>query len=304
MSSNEVLPAAPPSAVPRYWLHLLLFLLTALSTTAVGARLAQNFARNRPVFDAERDILAFLEPFYQPSLLWQGLPFSATLLTILLAHEMGHYVACMRYRLDASLPYFLPAPTFIGTFGAFIRIRSIIYSRKVLFDVGVAGPIAGFVVLLPALGVGLALSRVVPGAEHRGDLVFGTPAVLWLLERIFFPGVASADIYLHPVARAAWVGVFATALNLLPIGQLDGGHILYAFLGEKHRLVSRAAILALIPLGFVYWPWWVWAVVLFFLGRRHPYIFDERRLDPRRRLLGLLALIMFLLCFMPAPIRT
>ena len=175
---------------------------------------------------------AYRELLSDPGPWLNGLAFSLTLLAILLAHEMGHYVTCMRNGLDASLPYFMPFPSLIGTLGAFIRIRSPIYSRQVLFDVGFAGPLAGFLLVLPAAIVGIACSRVVPGIAERGDLNFGTPALFWIFQHLFFPGAASADISLHPVARGAWVGVFATALNLLPIGQLDGGHILYAFRGR------------------------------------------------------------------------
>ncbi|MCX6624991.1 MAG: site-2 protease family protein, partial [Acidobacteria bacterium] len=153
---------------PRYWLHILLLLLTLFSTTLVGTRLAANFQANRPAFELERDLPAYLEYLAHPELLLAGLPFSLTLLTVLLCHEMGHYIACMHYKVDASLPYFLPAPTLIGTFGAFIRIRSPIYSKKILFDVGIAGPIAGFVMLLPPLAIGLAFSKVIPGIAERG----------------------------------------------------------------------------------------------------------------------------------------
>jgi membrane-associated protease RseP (regulator of RpoE activity) len=289
---------------PRYWLHLLLLALTALTTTAMGTRLVENFQANRPAFDLDRDLAAFAYIWRQPSALLMGLPFSLTLIAILLAHEFGHYLACRYYRVDASLPYFIPAPTFIGTFGAFIRIRSPIYTKQVLFDVGIAGPLAGFAVLLPALGIGLAYSKVLPGIGHRGDLVFGVPALVWLAEKVVFPGVTSADVYLHPVARAAWVGIFATALNLLPIGQLDGGHILYSFIGERHRTLSKVLVATLIPLGIFtrYWPWYVWAAVLLLVGLRHPVIFDATRLTPERRRLGYLALAIFALCFMVAPI--
>jgi membrane-associated protease RseP (regulator of RpoE activity) len=282
----------------------LLFVLTLITTTGVGARLSLNFHNNRPAIDLAEDLAAYSQLFLDPRSWLEGLPFSLTLLFILLAHELGHYVACRYYRLDASLPYFLPSPTIIGTFGAFIRIRSPIYSRRVLFDVGIAGPIAGFVFLLPALSIGLAFSKVVPGIAERGDLMFGTPTLFRLLEHLIFPGVSPADISLHPVARAAWVGVFATALNLLPIGQLDGGHILYAFFGERHRLLSRIFIAALIPMGFLYWPWFLWAAILFFFGLRHPVIYDPSELGPARKKLGWLALLVFLFCFMLAPVQT
>ncbi len=283
-------------------LSMCLFLLTLLTCAAAGARLDENFKANRPAIVIEEPIERFLIPTLDWRVLVTGLPFAFTLLGILFAHEMGHYLTCRWYRLDASPPYFLPAPPVIGTFGAFIRIRSPVYSRKVLFDVAVAGPLAGFVVLVPFLIAGLALSKIVPGVAHQGDFVFGTPVLLMVLEGWFFPNAASADIYLHPIARAAWVGIFATALNLLPIGQLDGGHLVYALFGERHRLLTRVALAALIPLGFLYPAWWAWALLLFWLGRRHPFIFDAEPIGWWRKLLGLLSAIIFLVSFMPAPI--
>lgn len=288
-------------ARPRYWLHALLFLLTLVTTTAVGSVLVNNFRHNQPAYEAASWLEVFTRLPLHPALLLRGLPFSLTLMGILLAHELGHYFACRYYRVDASLPYFLPAPTPIGTFGAFIRMRSPIYAKQVLFDIGIAGPLAGFAVLLPALGIGLACSKVLPGIANRGELVFGMPPLLWLLEKGIFPGVHASDIYLHPVARAAWVGIFATALNLLPIGQLDGGHILYSFIGERHKLFSRIFAVALLPLGFFYWPWYLWSALLLAFGMRHPSIFDPARLSAGRKRLGVLALAIFLLCFMVAP---
>lgn len=288
----------------RLWLYLLLFVLTLLTTTFVGARIVENFDQNRPAFVLEEDIDGYIEILQYPSRILPGLLFSIPLLVILLAHEFGHYLACIHYRLDASLPYFLPAPTFIGTLGAFIRIRSPIYSRRELFDVGVAGPLAGFVFLLPALGIGLAYSKVLPGIAQQGDLVFGVPLLIRGLEMLVFPGVPSADIYLHPIARAAWVGIFATALNLLPFGQLDGGHILYAVFSGRFRMLTRIFWFLLIPLGLLYWPWWVWAAVLFFIGLKHPVIYDPNPLSSGRRMVALLAVLVFAVCFMPAPIAT
>lgn len=294
-----------PRARARYWTHVLLILATLATTSTMGARLAYNFRTNRPAFDLERDAAAVSGIWAEPWRLAEGLPFSLTLLGILLAHELGHYLACAYYRVDATLPYFLPAPTFIGTLGAFIRIRSPIYGKRVLFDIGIAGPLAGFMALLPALAIGLAYSKVIPGIAQSGDLIFGTPPLLRLLEHCIFPGVPPSDIYLHPVARAAWVGIFATALNLLPIGQLDGGHILYSFVGDKHRLLSRVFAVALIPIGvFCWYGWLVWAALLFFFGMRHPAIYDTISLDEGRQKLGWAALLIFLLCFTLAPIQT
>lgn len=287
----------------RLWLHVLLLLATLVTASAAGARIAHNFENNLPAFRVEEDLLAILEPIDRPQLLLDGLPFALILLLILGAHEFGHYYFCVRYALNASLPYFLPAPSLIGTFGAFIRIRSLIYSRCDLFDVGVAGPIAGFVVLLPCLLVGLSMSRVIPGIAERGDMIFGQPLLLLICQSIVFPHTAAADIALHPIARAAWVGLFATALNLLPIGQLDGGHVLYAWFGERYQRRSWIFLALLIPLGFFWWPWWVWCAILFWLGRKHPYIHDEMGLDPLRQRWAIAAVVLFILCFMPAPFR-
>ena len=274
----------------------------------VGVVLTQSFEQNRPLtLDQYVNVVAAISA--HPLLLLQGLSFSVTLMLILLAHELGHYFACVHYGIDASLPYFLPAPTPIGTLGAFIRIRSPIYTRRALFDVGIAGPLAGFVMLLPAMALGLAFSKVIPGIAQRGELVFGVPAIQRILELAIFPGARSADIYLHPVARAAWVGTLATALNLLPIGQLDGGHILYSFFPQKHKLLSRILVGTLAVLG-VYlglhsqgWSWLVWAALLFFFALRHPVICDITPLGKNRTLLGLAALAIFLLTFTLVPIR-
>lgn len=294
-----------PRSGQRWWLHGLLLLLTALTTTIVGSRLASNFESNRPAFFIDDDFGFFLAIWETPELLLSGLPFSLTLLTILLAHELGHYLACHFHRIDASLPYFLPAPTLIGTFGAFIRIRSPIFSRRELFDVGVAGPLAGFVFLIPALGVGLALSKVLPGIAEQGDLVFGSPLLLWLAAKLVFPGVASSDLYLHPVARAAWVGLLATALNLLPIGQLDGGHILYAFFGRQHRRLSQIFAVVLAAVGIIFgWVGWIlWAGFFLWTGLRHPPIFDESPVGPGRVRVAILALLILMLSFTPVPVR-
>lgn len=285
----------------RYWLYGLLFGVTLLTTTVAGAAMQRDFDRNLP-FDLEQ-VFSFYGWFWQhPAELAHGLPFSLTLLAILLAHEFGHYFAAVYHRVDASLPYFLPSP-FLGTFGAFIRVRSPIYSKRALFDIGIAGPLAGFVFLLPALAVGLAFSKVIPNITHQGSVQFGAPGLELLLERIIFPGIRTADIYLHPVARAAWIGMFATALNLLPIGQLDGGHIVYSFFPKYHGAFSTLLALMLLPLGYFSWHGWIlWGLILLWLGRRHPLIYDDSELTPGRRRLGWVALIVFLLCFTFAPI--
>ena len=301
----------PARAHPhRLWLHLLLLLLTFITTSVIGSGFAASFRENRPL--EVEDLLRWGEFLHHPSMLVQGLSFSIPLLVVLLAHELGHYLACRFYRVDASLPYFLPAPVLIGTLGAFIRIRAPIYSKRKLFDIAVAGPLAGFSIILPVLAIGIAFSKVIPGVAERGDIVFGVPGVVRILEMLVFPGVTAPDIYLHPMARAAWVGVLATALNLLPIGQLDGGHILYAFAGERAKLASRVLAVSLIALGWNRNPdgtlsytysWLVWAVLLFLFAMRHPVIYDSSDLGLRRRLLGLAAVAMLALCFSRLPVR-
>jgi len=287
----------------RYWLHTLLLLSTLLTTTVVGAGLAHNFASGR-VFDFDMGFEGYVRMWRDPSYLLDGLPFSITLLGILLAHEMGHYLAARYYLVDATLPFFIPVPNLIGTFGAFIRIRSAILSRRILFDIGIGGPLAGFAMLILPLIVGVSLSHVSPNVGARGDLVFGTPLILRFFEWALL-GARPEDVYLHPIARAAWVGLLATALNLLPIGQLDGGHILYAFIGEWTRVLSRAFIGALVLMGFFFaWSWFFWAGFLFFFGLRHPVIIDPTPLSRTRRWLGLVALVILILSFTPTPIRS
>jgi len=294
----------------RLWLHILLLLLTFITTSVVGSGFAQSFRQNRPL-DLD-DLLRWGEFFHHPAMISEGLVFSIPLIIVLLAHELGHYLACRYYRVDASMPYFMPAPVLIGTLGAFIRIRAPIYSKRKLFDIAVAGPVAGFSIILPVLAIGIAYSKVIPGIAERGDIIFGVPGVIRLMEALVFPGARAADIYLHPMARAGWVGVLATALNLLPIGQLDGGHILYAFVGQKAKLTSRVLAVSLVGLGWNRNPdgtlsytysWLVWALLLFLFAMRHPVIYDTSDLGRRRRILGIAAVVMLALCFTRLPVR-
>src|SRR6267143_1255468 len=223
----------------RYWLHILLFLATVFTTLVVGARMEFNFQNNQPAFSMNDDALPFFPARWalaEPSRLLLGLPFAATLLLILLAHEMGHYLYCRYYGVYATLPFFIPAPTLIGTLGAVIRIRSPIRSRNALFDIGIAGPIAGFVVAVATLLVALALSKPAPSGLGPSDLELGYPLIFhlvhWMMAAVapIHPVAALPldRVYLHPMAVASWGGMIATALNLLPSGQLDGGHIIYA----------------------------------------------------------------------------
>jgi membrane-associated protease RseP (regulator of RpoE activity) len=279
------------------------FLLTVISTLAVGAQLSIAYAHNEAAFARDfNPLLPLQQAWANPRILLLGIPFSFTLLGILLAHELGHYFACRYYGIDASYPYFIPAPTLIGTMGAFIRIRSPILNRRALFDVGIAGPVVGFALAVPALIVGILHSKVIPGANDSATIVFGNPLIVKLMAAVFCPDVRLDWLLLSPVARAAWVGFFATALNLLPAGQLDGGHIVYSVVPEKHARISMGVILALLPLALVWSGWLMWAALLLLLGFRQPRLINRwEPLDSRRRALAFAALIIFALCFTPLP---
>ncbi|MBI3048797.1 MAG: site-2 protease family protein [Acidobacteria bacterium] len=302
-------PLEPPFAArvepyrpQRPWRHVILFLLTVVSTMLVGA---DHFASFHADFGTRTLDLSGWEIFLN------GFWYSASILAILGAHEFGHYYACKFYGVDASLPYFLPAPLpLTGTLGAFIRIRQIIPGKRQLFDIGIAGPIAGFVVALPILLIGMSLSRVseLPG-DTRGFIELGEPLLFKAAAWLFWGTPPDGhSINMHPMAFAAWFGLLATALNLFPIGQLDGGHISYAVLGRKSTLVTLGTLGVLIGLTFVSSSWVVWtvltAVMLLAFGPRHPRTIDEHiPLDRGRLWLAGFALVMFILCFTPAPIE-
>lgn len=282
---------------------ILLFALTLISTLAVGAQYASSYAAWQSP-DFEQLFSTYTALILHPSLLLSGVPFAFTLIGILLAHELGHFFACRYYGISASYPYFLPAPTLIGTLGAFIRIRSPIYNRRALFDVGLAGPVVGFLFAVPALAIAILYSRVVPAADMHSPIVFGQPLVMRWLIALLRPGVPPGDLLLHPVGRAAWVGLFATALNLLPSGQLDGGHILYSVASKYHRKITIAVAMLLIPLGIVFWSGWIfWSILLLLIGFRHPPLMNRwDRLDRTRLVWAGVAVLMFVLCFMPMPV--
>jgi membrane-associated protease RseP (regulator of RpoE activity) len=282
---------------------VVLFLLTVISTLAVGAQYASSYASGQsPDFDALFSTFKLM--FVHPQLLLAGIPFAFTLIGILLAHELGHFFACRYYGISASYPYFLPAPTLIGTLGAFIRIRSPIYNRKALFDVGLAGPVVGFLFAVPALAIAIYYSKVVPLSEAHSVVVFGHPLILRFLAAVLRPGVALGNLLLHPVGRAAWVGLFATSLNLLPGGQLDGGHILYSVASQYHKKITLGVALLLVPLGIFFWQGWImWAVLLLAIGFRHPPLMNRwEKLDRARLLWAVVAVAIFTLCFMPMPV--
>lgn len=286
-----------------------LFLLTILTTLVVGDHLAENYAAHVPVFDLNISWTFFADLGRHPARLGAGAPYAATVLGILLAHELGHYFTCRYYHIDATYPFFIPAPTLIGTLGAFIRIKSPLVTRQELFDVGISGPIAGFVVAIPALIVAAkdAGSRLAP--VPPSSILMGHPLAISILARAFHPDMVHprmgvSHLALTPVGCGVWVGLFATALNLLPMGQLDGGHILYAVFGRVHRYVSIGFFLLLIPLGIYCWSgWFLWAVLMLVIGLRHPPpLIDTGSLNTTRKLLAVAALAMFVLCFMFSPL--
>jgi membrane-associated protease RseP (regulator of RpoE activity) len=303
----EPLHALPPSVRPspprdpagRY---IVLFVLTLITTTWVGA---SHYIGFRIELGATSFNISTV------SAILHGFWYSLSILAILGSHEFGHYFACRYYRVDASLPYFLPVPPFVqtGTLGAVIRIRQPIERKRELFDIGIAGPIAGFVVLVPLLFIGLAMSNVIRVPPRFVGLELGEPilfkAATWLIKGSIPAGYS---VNMHPMAFAAWFGMMATALNLLPIGQLDGGHISYAVLGRKSSLVTLAGVVVLIALTLlVSTSWLIWTVLigimLLTFGPHHPRTIDEYEpLDPMRQRLAIFAFVMFVLCFTPAPI--
>jgi len=307
----RVVVIQPPKR--RYWLHALLFLLTVFTTLAIGAAMQDSFNRNLGFFSEEYWPLQWaVQDWHRLGL---GVAYSACLLGILTAHELGHYVYCVLRRTFATLPFFIPSPLMIGTFGAFIRIKSPIRSRADLFDIGIGGPIAGFVVAVPVLIFGLLASKPLTGdaaanVAHGDSLVVGFPLIFhlahWVMAALGSQAPAAqlpvSSLYLHPAAMAAWVGIFATSLNLLPGGQLDGGHIVFAVDPRLHRRVSLISMVILLVLSWYYWlGWLLWALVIRFTGSRHPDVPMLPPLNAKRRILAGFAVIMLALSFTPAP---
>jgi len=281
-----------------------LFLATLCTCLVAGTHFAIAYAHNEAV-SWDEFVHAFTLVYRHPAALVAGLPFALTLLAILLVHELGHFFACRHHHIRSSYPFFIPFPTLIGTLGAFILIRSPIRNTRALFDVGASGPLVGFVLAVPALIYGIVHAKFIPGLSIPGDnkFVLGAPLLLHLLAPIFHHGAKAANLLLPPVGRAAWVGLFATSLNLLPAGQLDGGHILRSVSQNAHRVSSIFLPPLLAYFGFRYWPgWYVWAgllVAIRFL-RTLP-IYHPEPLGPRREAAALFALLIFILSFMPAP---
>jgi membrane-associated protease RseP (regulator of RpoE activity) len=297
-------PAARPKFRHRYWVHILWFVATLITTTWVGFYGQYAGFRLSLGTASIRDVQQMHWYLY-------GLIYSAPMLLILGAHEFGHYFYCRKHDVDASLPYFMPAPLpLTGTVGAVIRIREPFPSIKALFDIGVAGPIAGFIMLLPFLYWGVTLSAVARLPPSNDVIYFGEPLLFKLMSYLHFGTLPQGfDIILHPMGFAAWFGMLATAMNLLPFGQLDGGHISYAVFGPRARFISMGTLAVTILLVLRSFSWVSMAVIMlamaFFLGLRHPSVMDEGApLDSNRKWIAVLALVIFVLCFTPVPIQT
>lgn len=310
---------------PKYWLHGLLLLATVFTTLVMGARMQYNFDHGRPALSFADESIPFFPAgwlFSHPARLWAGWPFAVTLLLFFLAHEMGHYVTCRRYGIYATLPFFIPFPTPVGTMGAVILIRSKIHSRAALFDIAVAGPIAGFVIAFAALLLSLGWARPAQVAPNPFDLQIGLPLIFHRSHRLLhallpergYSGLPLGALLLHPASIAAWVGMYATALNLLPSAQLDGGHIVYALAPRAHRTISWMTVVALLGLGARTYKlvhmnnsWWFWAVIITvmnLLTLRQRQAPDYPVIPGSRWLWALIATVILLLTFTTSPFRT
>jgi membrane-associated protease RseP (regulator of RpoE activity) len=307
-----------PASLP--WMHAALFLATLLTTLGAGALMA-----GLDPFATQVLQLGDVEIPYPSRIEWAellvGASFALPFMGVLLAHEMGHFVAARVHRVRASLPYFIPFPPYfsiIGTVGAFIRLKGPMVRRAILFDVGSAGPLASFVVSVPLLAIGLGLSTPMPGEASLttpfaigfvGQTVWlGNGLITHAIAAMFAPApIGETLIRLHPLALVGWLGLFVTALNLLPLGQLDGGHILYALAPKRHRLAARAFLVLLIPLGAIWWGWWAWGLLVLVVNRGrvdHPTVIQRQEgIGPLRRRLGWVIIAIFLLTMIPVPLQ-
>lgn len=323
--------------------NLILFLVTLFSTIFVGAQFSLSMiwsgSLNTPFFSyqgalPQTEIDIYLETFRNLHL---GLPFGLSMMAILLAHEFGHYLAARFHKTSVTLPYFIPFPlSSFGTMGAFIQLKEPPKNKRILHDIGVSGPIAGLVVAIPILLVGLALSPVteisfggpmeISAIQIEGNSILylvskyiihgewlpspknfdGLPPLIYWIRYIFTgspPPIGGLDVMLHPMAWAGWAGLLITALNLIPVGQLDGGHTLYVLFGKNSRRIFPFVVIGLGLLGLVWPGWWLWVALIFFFGQRHAEPLDQiTQLDPRRKRIAIFVLILFLLLFTPIPL--
>lgn len=267
------------------FVNILLFLLTLL-TTLIAGTLQQG-----------------INPLESPWSVWRGIPFSFTLLIILGAHEFGHYIMARKHGISVTLPYFIPAPSLIGTFGAFIKMKSPLLDRRMLLDVGAAGPLAGMIVAVPVLFVGIYLSEITPDTGPSG-VALGSSLLFSLVNWIVHGRLPDeVNVILHPIAFSGWIGLLVTCLNLLPVGQLDGGHVAYAIFGPRQRILAVVVVAVLVLLGLTGWSGWlIWAGILLFMGTSHPrVVYEWIPLDGDRRFVGGITLAVFVMTFTPVP---
>jgi membrane-associated protease RseP (regulator of RpoE activity) len=311
----EATPLARNMRIPltshwrEYGLPAVLLAVSTITTTAIGARFMQNFLDGLPTVVSEGDLWPWPWLIEHPSRFLLGWPFSSALLAILLAHEFGHYFACRAHGIRATLPWVLPAPTLSGTAGAVIQIRSPIPNRRALMDVGVSGPLIGYCASLVVIAIGFLLSRaapIAPSVQTTPIIGFGNSLTLNVMHSAlarFYPATPSFELALrHPVLVAGWVGLFITSLNLIPGGQLDGGHILYAISPRLHRGLTLILPMALILAGVFFWIGWIlWGLLLFIPAMRHPRVPTDQPLDRKRILLSAVALAVLGLTFSVAP---
>jgi hypothetical protein len=326
-----LIPALQDPKPSKLWVNILLFSFTVISVLLAGLLMSYQYIFHAPSIDLR---LLFI---HLPQVIWMALGFTASLLGILLAHEFGHYLVSRFHKTAASLPYFIPFPLSpLGTMGAVIVQKEAHRNKRILFDIGIAGPLAGLVVAIPVLLLGLSLSELgpIPQAFPAGEgislegnsilyllskyVVFGSwlpepanygsmpPVLYWI--RYYFTGqptpLGGLDVSLHPVAFAGWAGLLVTALNLIPAGQLDGGHIVHSWLGRKASVLLPFVLIGLVVLGIVWTGWWLWAFLIFFMGRTHAEPLDQiTPLDRRRKLMALLAMVIFILVFTPVPLK-
>jgi membrane-associated protease RseP (regulator of RpoE activity) len=271
---------------PKYWLNLLLFIATIFSTVFAGSL---NSGGN---------------PFANPSDLILGIPFSLSIMTILTCHELGHYFISRKEGMMTTLPYFIPMPLhFIGTFGAIIRMKSIVPSRKSLLKVGMSGPLAGFVVALPITVLGIYLSEIRIAPETEGALRLGDSLLFWVFARLIHTSIPPGhDLFLHPVAFAGWLGLFVTSMNLIPIGQLDGGHVAFSLFLRKRRYLYIPIFAGLVALGLLWFGWYIWALVALFIARRDPVIQDAiTPLSTKQKIYSAITFVILVMTFVPQP---
>jgi Zn-dependent protease len=281
---EEPLYQSPPGKPKVFW-NLVLFGLTLITTVLAGS------------------LQEGVNPLTHPGQIIRGIPFALALMGILLAHELGHYLVARKNGMNVTLPYFIPAPSFIGTFGAFIKMRSPARDRRMLMDIGAAGPLVGVVVSVPLVVLGLSLSEVKQIEGHVG-INLGDSLLLWMISKMVVGNLPPGhDVVIHPVGFAGWIGLLVTSLNLLPIGQLDGGHVVYALVGEKQKKISKIVFAGLLALGIFGWEGWLfWAVLLWIMGFRHPTPLEWWvPLDRKRKVLGWITLAVFALTFIPVP---